>query len=278
MPTAGGICLGAGDLATDPAGRLAIHPGHALDLALAGAATLAGLGITKLPENVVRADLTDGRLERVPPQGNAPPGNRARGLSSPSRAAPGGARIDRLSGREASLKHRAVSQRVRFPASGAKKEQSPQGRSRHPRWIPILDGFPFGAGGNCLRRELFSLVVEIRPDGFIFKGKKTVRDDASISRYWRVRGSQSGLAGRNRSDSVMERISTVGDLLSGMIRLTHLLHEGEQERAEPNRLLPLDPVTGALDRLDVIHPHRRLRPHKIDSSRPVTSPGTRKLR
>ncbi len=74
MPAAGGICLGAGDLATDPAGRLAIHPGHALDLALAGAATLAGLGITKLPENVVRADLTDGRLERAPPQGNAPLG------------------------------------------------------------------------------------------------------------------------------------------------------------------------------------------------------------
>ena len=37
-------------------------------------ATLAGLGITKLPENVVRSDLADGRLERVLPQWNAPLG------------------------------------------------------------------------------------------------------------------------------------------------------------------------------------------------------------
>jgi DNA-binding transcriptional LysR family regulator len=35
---------------------------------------LAGLGITKLPENYVRADLADGKLKRVLPQWNMPAG------------------------------------------------------------------------------------------------------------------------------------------------------------------------------------------------------------
>jgi DNA-binding transcriptional LysR family regulator len=35
---------------------------------------IAGLGVTKLPENVVRADLAAGKLERVLPQWNAPLG------------------------------------------------------------------------------------------------------------------------------------------------------------------------------------------------------------
>ncbi|RDI96819.1 LysR family transcriptional regulator [Dyella solisilvae] len=44
------------------------------DFVVLRAAALEGLGITKLPENVVRADLADGRLERVLPQWNAPLG------------------------------------------------------------------------------------------------------------------------------------------------------------------------------------------------------------
>ena len=52
--------------------------------------------------------------------------------------------------------------------------------------------------------------------------------------------------------------------IAGVIRPAYLLDEGEQERAEPNRLLLLDPVTGAVDQLDATHPRRRLRPHKID--------------
>ena len=48
---------------------------------------------------------------------------------------------------------------------------------------------------------------------------------------------------------------------------THLLHEGEQERAEPNRLLLLDPVTGAVDQLDAAHPRRGLRSHQIERAR-----------
>jgi hypothetical protein len=55
--------------------------------------------------------------------------------------------------------------------------------------------------------------------------------------------------------------------IAGVIRPTYLLDEGEQERAEPNRLLLLDPVTGAVDQLDAAHPRRRLRPHKIDRAR-----------
>jgi hypothetical protein len=42
-----------------------------------------------------------------------------------------------------------------------------------------------------------------------------------------------------------------------VIRPSYLLDEGEQERAEPNRLLLLDPVTGAVDQLDATHPRRR---------------------
>lgn len=55
--------------------RVEITPrlcGH--DFVVLRAAALAGLGITKLPENVVRADLAEGRLERVLPQWNAPLG------------------------------------------------------------------------------------------------------------------------------------------------------------------------------------------------------------
>lgn len=44
------------------------------DFVVLRAAVLAGLGITKLPDNVVRADLAAGKLERVLPQWNAPLG------------------------------------------------------------------------------------------------------------------------------------------------------------------------------------------------------------
>lgn len=44
------------------------------DFVVLRAAALEGLGITKLPENVVRADLADGKLERVLPAWNAPLG------------------------------------------------------------------------------------------------------------------------------------------------------------------------------------------------------------
>jgi DNA-binding transcriptional LysR family regulator len=44
------------------------------DFSVLRAAAVAGLGITKLPENVVRADLDMGKLERVLPQWNTPVG------------------------------------------------------------------------------------------------------------------------------------------------------------------------------------------------------------
>jgi len=44
------------------------------DFVVLRSAVLAGLGITKLPDNVVRADLTAGKLERVLPQWNTPLG------------------------------------------------------------------------------------------------------------------------------------------------------------------------------------------------------------
>ena len=44
------------------------------DFAVLRAAEVEGLGITKLPENVVRADLVDGKLEHVLPEWNAPLG------------------------------------------------------------------------------------------------------------------------------------------------------------------------------------------------------------
>lgn len=44
------------------------------DFVVLRAAVLAGLGITRLPDNVVRADLADGKLERVLPQWNTPLG------------------------------------------------------------------------------------------------------------------------------------------------------------------------------------------------------------
>src|SRR6516225_5111666 len=55
--------------------------------------------------------------------------------------------------------------------------------------------------------------------------------------------------------------------IASVIRPTYLLDEGEQELAEPNRLLLLDPVTGTVDQLDATHPRRRLRPHKIERAR-----------
>ena len=56
-------------------------------------------------------------------------------------------------------------------------------------------------------------------------------------------------------------------MTAGVFRPTYLLDEGEQERAEPKRLLLLDPVTGAVDQLDATHLRRRLRPHKTDRAR-----------
>jgi DNA-binding transcriptional LysR family regulator len=44
------------------------------DFIVLRAAVLAGLGITKLPDNVVRADLKAEKLERVLPQWNTPLG------------------------------------------------------------------------------------------------------------------------------------------------------------------------------------------------------------
>ncbi len=44
------------------------------DFVVLRAAVLAGLGITRLPDNVVRADLAAGKLERVLPQWNTPLG------------------------------------------------------------------------------------------------------------------------------------------------------------------------------------------------------------
>lgn len=55
--------------------RIAITPRiRCHDFVVLRAAALEGLGITKLPENVVRADLADGKLERVLPAWNTPLG------------------------------------------------------------------------------------------------------------------------------------------------------------------------------------------------------------
>ena len=58
-----------------------------------------------------------------------------------------------------------------------------------------------------------------------------------------------------------------------MIRRASRLHEGTQPLAQPNRLLLLNPVSGALDHLDAVQLGHRLRLHQIESARHrVTSP------
>ncbi len=68
------------------------------DFIVLRAAVLAGLGIARLPESVVREELRRGALVRVLPQWNSPQGVAAHRLSQPPRAVAGGARLHRFPG------------------------------------------------------------------------------------------------------------------------------------------------------------------------------------
>jgi putative intracellular protease/amidase len=71
----------------------------------------------------------------------------------------------------------------------------------------------------------------------------------------------------------VRRSALTSILTAGLIRRASRLHEGTQPLAQPNRLLLLNPVSGALDHLDAVQLGRRLRLHQIESARRrVTSP------